>query len=90
MPVKSSTVIPKSSPSKDVQKEKKQPEKLSQTPPPSRSRKKSPSEIPDEERRQKIAETAYFIAERRGFTNGSCDVDWFEAEKIVLSSLAPG
>ncbi|MEC4682264.1 MAG: DUF2934 domain-containing protein [Nitrospirota bacterium] len=87
MPAQSSKVIPKSSLSKDVQKEKNQPEKLSHLPTPSRSRKKSPSEIPDEERRQKISETAYFIAERRGFTNGNCDADWFEAERVVMQHL---
>ena len=36
-----------------------------------------------EERRKKIAEGAYFRAERRGFSAGNEDTDWFEAEKEV-------
>ena len=42
-----------------------------------------------EERYRSISETAYFIAERRGFCNGSSAEDWYEAEKIILRSLVP-
>lgn len=35
------------------------------------------------ERRRKIAETAYYRAERRGFAPGSEDADWLEAEQEV-------
>lgn len=36
-----------------------------------------------EERQQLIAETAYFIAERRGFTAGSELEDWLQAESEI-------
>ncbi len=42
--------------------------------------------IPAEDRYRLIAETAYFIAERRGFSNGRCEEDWYEAERLVTSS----
>ncbi len=34
-----------------------------------------------------VSETAYFIAERRGFCGGNCKEDWYEAERVVLKSL---
>lgn len=37
-----------------------------------------------EERRAKIAEAAYFRAERRGFVGGDPVEDWLEAEKETL------
>jgi hypothetical protein len=46
-----------------------------------------------EERRRLIAETAYFIAERRGFAAGSELEDWLEAEAEVsrrLGQAGPG
>ena len=41
-----------------------------------------------EERRQMIAEAAYFRAERRGFTPGYELTDWLEAE-IEIAALMP-
>lgn len=46
-----------------------------------------------EKRRQLIAETAYFIAERRGFAAGSELEDWLQAEAEVrrlLGEAGPG
>lgn len=46
-----------------------------------------------EERRRLIAETAYFIAERRGFSAGSELEDWLQAEAEVnrrLGGVSPG
>ena len=40
-----------------------------------------------EERRRLIAETAYFIAERRGFSAGSELEDWLQAEAEVNRRL---
>lgn len=40
-----------------------------------------------EERRQLIAETAYFLAERRGFSAGSELEDWLQAEADVNRRL---
>ena len=39
--------------------------------------------IDPEHRRRMIAETSYFIAERRGFMGGSPADDWIEAEILV-------
>ena len=36
-----------------------------------------------EERRRKVAEAAYYRAERRGFAPGSEDADWFDAENEI-------
>ncbi len=49
---------------------------------------KKSKQHPAEDRYRLVAETAYFIAERRGFSNGSCEDDWYEAERRV-SSLFP-
>lgn len=38
-----------------------------------------------EERYRIIAETAYFIAERRGFMNGRSEDDWYEAERLIMN-----
>jgi len=45
----------------------------------------SPSlqKIDPEHRRRMIAETAYFIAEQRGFVGGSPLDDWLQAEVLV-------
>lgn len=51
-------------------------------------RKRSPA-IPPEDRYRMIAEAAYFIAERRGFADGRCEEDWYEAERIVMNDLLP-
>jgi hypothetical protein len=40
-----------------------------------------------EQRRQMIAEAAYYIAERRGFTEGCPDQDWYEAEQQIDRAL---
>ena len=40
---------------------------------------------PVEDRYRMVAETAYFIAERRGFSNGCCEDDWYEAERMIES-----
>lgn len=38
-----------------------------------------------DDRRRRIAEAAYYRAERRGFAAGFEDVDWMEAEKEIDS-----
>jgi hypothetical protein len=51
------------------------------------------SRLLPEERRRLIAETAYFIAERRGFSAGSELEDWLQAEAEVrcrLGEAGPG
>ena len=37
----------------------------------------------------RIAEAAYFMAMQRGFTDGDPLQDWLEAERRVLSHVAP-
>lgn len=39
--------------------------------------------ITPEERQQMIAEAAYFRAQHRGFTGGSPEHDWLEAEREI-------
>ncbi len=47
--------------------------------------------ITPEERQRLIAQAAYFRAERRGFTGGSPDRDWLEAEaEIDAMLMKPG
>ena len=41
-------------------------------------------------RRRLIEETAYFIAERRGFTGGSPEQDWLDAEREIDTLLLQG
>ncbi len=41
-------------------------------------------------RRRLIAEYAYMLAERRGFTGGSPEQDWLEAEKEIDQLLLQG
>jgi hypothetical protein len=41
------------------------------------------TDVKPEERRRKVAEAAYYRAERRGFAPGSEDADWFEAESEI-------
>lgn len=48
-----------------------------------RTRRKNSREIPPEELYRRISEAAYFIAERRGFADGRCEEDWYEAERLV-------
>jgi hypothetical protein len=43
--------------------------------------------IDTETRRQLIAETAYLRAERRGFSGGSPEQDWLEAEREINNLL---
>ncbi|HSF48519.1 MAG TPA: DUF2934 domain-containing protein [Burkholderiales bacterium] len=45
-------------------------------------------QVSADERRQMIAEAAYFRAERRGFTPGHELTDWLEAE-IEITALMP-
>lgn len=40
-----------------------------------------------ERRQQMIQETAYFLAEKRGFLGGSPEQDWREAERLVDEQL---
>ena len=47
----------------------------------------TPRKVSDEERRQMIASTAYFRAERRGFAGNDAWADWFEAEAEVDTRL---
>ena len=44
--------------------------------------------VSSEQRRQMIAEAAYFRAERRGFSGGDPIADWLEAEAEVDTNLA--
>jgi len=44
--------------------------------------------VPDDQRRAWIAEAAYYIAERRGFSGGSPDEDWHQAETEIEQMLA--
>ena len=44
--------------------------------------------LPEDLRAQWIAQAAYFIAERRGFSGGSADDDWREAEMEIDRMLA--
>ncbi|HUL83168.1 MAG TPA: DUF2934 domain-containing protein [Gammaproteobacteria bacterium] len=41
------------------------------------------SKVSEDQRRQMIAEAAYFRAERRGFNGGDATTDWIEAEAEV-------
>ena len=41
-----------------------------------------------DERQQRIAEAAYFRAERRGFTGNQELEDWFEAEREIVTLIA--
>lgn len=43
--------------------------------------------IDENERRRLIAEAAYYRAQRRGFTGGSPEADWLEAEAEVVALL---
>lgn len=43
--------------------------------------------IDETERQRRIAETAYYLAERRGFAAGDPAGDWIEAERIVDAQL---
>lgn len=52
-----------------------------------RTRRKQSRNILPEDRYRRIAEAAYFIAERRGFANGRCEEDWYEAERIIMNNL---
>ena len=45
------------------------------------------SNVSADQRRQMIAEAAYFRAERRGFSGGDAVADWVEAEAEVDQSL---
>ena len=52
-----------------------------------------PSKVSAGQRRQMIAEAAYFLAERRGFNGGDPAQDWYAAERAVdarLRQLAQG
>jgi len=53
-----------------------------------RSRKKTASadtssNITAEERRRMITEAAYYLAEQRGFSGGSPEQDWIQAEREI-------
>ena len=43
----------------------------------------------DEERRQRIAEAAYYKAQQRGFDIGRALDDWIEAEREVAAIIPP-
>ncbi|HEC20458.1 MAG TPA: DUF2934 domain-containing protein [Gammaproteobacteria bacterium] len=55
-----------------------------------KSGEQSLQKIDPEHRRRMIAETSYFIAERRGFVGGSPLDDWLEAEVLVDRLLETG
>lgn len=46
------------------------------------------ADVSDDQRRAWIAEAAYYIAERRGFSGGSPDEDWHQAETAIEQMLA--
>lgn len=56
-------------------------------PPKTSSNEKTPVRrkrvTPTKSREQMIAETAYYLAEKRGFASGDDQQDWYEAERIV-------
>lgn len=45
------------------------------------------SEMSSDERYRRVCEIAYLIAESRGFVGGSCEDDWYEAERRVDRAL---
>ena len=49
-----------------------------------------PDSSADERRRARIAERAYYNAERRGFQGGTEEEDWLEAERQIDSEAAAG
>jgi hypothetical protein len=56
--------------------------------PASKKSKSSGNSIDPEQRQQMIAETAYFIAEARGF-DGECQLDdWLQAEAMIDRQLS--
>lgn len=54
------------------------------------TRKATAATISAEERHHLIEVAAYYIAERRGFAEGSIECDWLEAEKQIDSMIAEG
>ena len=57
-----------------------------------RSRKKAAGggngvPVTTEERHRMITEAAYYLAERRGFTGGSAEDDWLQAEREIDRTL---
>jgi hypothetical protein len=78
------------SPGSETQKKKKAegPKASKDTKPkPSAGKKKGkqdlPAPVPPELRQRMISETAYFMAERRGFSGGSAHDDWAAAEAEI-------
>lgn len=53
-------------------------------------KKVAPIVISTEERHHLIEVAAYYIAERRGFSEGSHEGDWLEAEQQIDSMIAGG
>jgi hypothetical protein len=49
-----------------------------------------PAPVSAEQREQMIRDTAYFLAQRRGFTEGNPEVDWVEAEAEINRLLLGG
>ena len=89
MPAKSSKPSPKKGPSPKQELAKSPPAEASPAPKRTpRSLKKKSREISPEKHHQMIAEAAYFIAERHGFSDGRHERDWYEAERIVMQSLS--
>ena len=43
-----------------------------------------------EQRHHRISEAAYYRAQRRGFTPGAEEEDWFEAEKEIDGGMPTG
>ena len=54
----------------------------------SRTTPKRLPEISPEQRRQMIAEAAYYLAEQRGFNGGNPELDWFRAEQQIENLLS--
>ncbi len=54
--------------------------RTTQTPPPAAHDTPTPGHAEDEALRRRIAEAAYYRAQRRGFAPGGEQQDWFEAE----------
>ncbi len=50
--------------------------------------RQKPVSVSKEQRRQMIAEAAYFRAEQRGFQGGNADADWLLSEKEVDELLS--
>ncbi len=64
--------------------------KLAVAPAPAAKPVAKAAKVDPAERLRMIAEAAYYIAEKRGFSHGNHDADWAEAERQIDKLLAKG